>query len=73
MFKLNLEKMLKHSASDLLHIWHPPKTTDAKARTTTISNVDTDDIAEALEAYKKGASLYFGSSQEFRSLYCKQL
>lgn len=72
MHGLNLQAMLANSASEVLHIWHPPKG-DSKAKKTTISNVDTDDLDEALRAYNKGASLYFGSSLEFRTNWCKQL
>jgi hypothetical protein len=56
----------------MLHIWHPPKGS-SKAKKQTISNVDTDDIDDAIKAYKSGASLYFSSSLEFRNLFCKQL
>lgn len=51
MFGLNAKKMLANTASDMLHIWYPPKGM-SKAKKMTISNVDTDDIAEALSAYK---------------------
>ena len=66
MFGLDLKSMLANTASDLLHIWHPPKGS-SRAKKMTIQNVDTDDVNEAVKAYKDGASLYFGSSLEFRT------
>lgn len=73
MFNLSLPKLLQNSASEMLHIWHPPRG-NKKQKKQTIENVDTEDIQEALNAYKNDkASLYFGSSLQFRSAYCKQL
>jgi hypothetical protein len=70
MFGLKIKDLLENSASEMLHIWHPPKG-NSKAKKMTISNVDTEDVAEALKAYKQGASLYFGSSLDFRNSWCK--
>ena len=76
MFKLDVRKMCENTASEMIHIWYPKKGNEKSSigQAKTINSVATDDPDEAVKAYeKKGASLYFGSSLEFRNLYCKSL
>lgn len=84
MYDLNLKKMCKNTASDKMHIWFPNKTqkTDDNADVSTkksvqskqIKSIETDDVELAIVSYERGgASLYFGSSLEFRNKYCKAL
>jgi hypothetical protein len=75
MFNLDLREMCENTASEEIHIWYPKKQgTNTKTTTTTIKSIGTDDPEKAVAAYiNKGASLYFGSSLEFRNLYCKSL
>ena len=69
MFGLDLPKMLRNSASDSIHVWNMPgATTKAKQ----VSSVEAKP-ADAYKAYRGGASLYFGSSTDFRDLYMKFL
>jgi hypothetical protein len=68
MFDLDLPALLENSASEKLHIWFP------KSEDSLISNYATDDTELAATSYTNGrASLYFGSSLEFRNTYCKAL
>lgn len=75
MFNLNLKKMCKNTASDKMHIWFPNKNTstdDQKSKQ--IKSIETDDLDLVIASYERGgASLYFGSSLEFRNKYCKSL
>lgn len=58
--------MLANSASDALNVWQPSKKG--------IKSYKTENFEEAYKAYTiKNASLYFGSSLEMRSIWCKQL
>ena len=65
MYKLNLKRILKNADSENVHIWKKTKSG--------INSFQTDDVDEALDHYKNGASLYLSSSAEMRDEFCKQL
>lgn len=64
---LDVESLVRTSSSDQIHVWIPPKKGEGK-----VNSVDMDPD-DALKHYKKGASLYFGSTVEFRELYVRRL
>lgn len=73
MYGLNVKEMCENTASDNIHIWFPMKQGGDKDYTT-IRSFGTEDTEMAVTAYERGqASLYFGSSLQFRNLYCKAL
>jgi len=68
MFNLDIESMCENTASDKIHIWYPDSKEDS------IDSFETDDSKLAAASFLRGgASLYFGSSLEFRNRYCKAL
>ena len=70
MYNFDVREMCENTASDLIHVWFPSKQGDAKS----IKSFGTEDVELAVTAYERGgASLYFGSSLDFRNLYCKAL
>eukprot|EP00347_Sterkiella_histriomuscorum_P017201 403350287 len=84
MFNLDLRSMCENTASDKIHIWFPKKHVETKQNLkskqsekqvdNTIKSIETEDPDLAVVSYLRGnASLYFGSSLEFRNLYCKSL
>lgn len=69
MFDLQLGPLVEATAdSEEIHIWQPAKKKGQK-----IQSRATDDVAECVKAVKKGASLYFTSSADFRNTYGKAL
>lgn len=73
MFDLNLPDLVQATAeTESVHIWRPPKASKTK-KNQTIKSEETDDADVAVRAAKRGASLYFTSSQEFRNTYGKAL
>ena len=69
LFNLDLQSMCENTASDRMHIWFPKAGAGQPIR-----SFGTEDVDLAVTAYERGgASLYFGSSLEFRNLYCKSL
>ena len=72
MYDLDVEQMCENTASEKIHIWFPNK--NSKIEDKQIKSFGTEETELAVTAYQRGgASLYFGSSLEFRNLYCKQL
>jgi hypothetical protein len=72
MYDLDVEQMCENTASEKIHIWFPNK--NSKIEDKQIKSYGTEETELAVTAYQRGgASLYFGSSLEFRNLYCKQL
>ena len=60
--------MLKNSCSESIHVWQMPGAGKSKA----VKSEETSP-KEAYKAFKNGASLYFGSSPDFRDTYMKHL
>lgn len=85
MFDLNIHDLISTTAeTESIHIWRPPKVSSAKSKASscgccepepdqTIKSEETFDVDKAMKAVKKGCSLYFTSSPEFRNTYGKQL
>ncbi|CDW85608.1 lysine-specific demethylase no66-like [Stylonychia lemnae] len=87
MFDLDLKQMCENTASENIHIWFPKQKQDQqkvksqknnknalKDQDLTIKSIETEDPDLACVSYQRGgASLYFGSSLEFRNIYCKSL
>ena len=72
LFGLDVNELLENTASDKLHIWFPKA--EQKGTQTLITNYATDDAELAATTYTNArASLYFGSSLDFRNSYCKAL
>lgn len=66
--------MCENTASEKIHMWFPNKQEEVKQDQKAIKSFGTEDPEMAVTAYERGgASLYFGSSLEFRNLYCKAL
>ena len=65
MFKLNFKRMLQNADSENMHVWQKTKTG--------INSFQCEEVQEALDFYKNGASLYVSSSAEMRDSFCKQL
>ena len=73
MFGLDLPALVQATAeTESIHIWRPPKAKQQK-KDQTIKSEETYDADEAVKAVKKGGSLYFTSSPDFRNTYDKQL
>lgn len=73
LFDLDVRDLCENNASDRVHIWFPNKGEDQN-KFKEIKSFSTDDYNLATTAYERGgASLYFGSSLDFRKTYCKQL
>jgi len=73
MFDLHLPTLVYATAeTESIHIWRPPKAGQTN-KNQTIKSEETDDVDEAIKAAKRGASLYFTSSPEFRNTYGKAL
>ncbi len=69
MYNLDVEQMCENTASEKIHIWFPNKNPSDDKQ---IKSYGTEETELAVTAYQRGsASLYFGSSLEFRNLYCK--
>jgi hypothetical protein len=75
MFNLNVKEMCENTASEKIHIWFPNrKFNEEGVADKQIKSFETEDVEMAVTAYERGgASLYFGSSLEFRNKYCKAL
>ena len=75
MFGLDVEEMCENTASEKIHVWFPVKVESTKGgKLKPIKSFATEETDLAVTAYERGgASLYFGSSLEFRNLYCKSL
>lgn len=72
MYDLDVEQICENTASEKMHIWFPNK--NSKIEDKQIKSFGTEETELAVTAFQRGgASLYFGSSLEFRNLYCKQL
>ena len=72
MYDLDVKELCENNASGNVHIWFPNKADQAKGKE--IKSFSTEDYNLATTAYERGgASLYFGSSLEFRETYCKRL
>ena len=69
MFGLNLPQMLKNSCSESIHVWNMP---GQRSKDKAVASVEASPT-DAYKAYRAGASLYFGSSPDFRDLYMKFL
>ena len=71
--------MCENTASEKIHIWFPKKHDEHEEKkkpksSTNIKSFGTEETELAVAAYERsGASLYFGSSLEFRNMYCKAL
>ena len=61
--------------TETVHIWKPPQAKNVKKAEdkATIKSTETDDVEKAVRAYKRGGSLYFTSSADFRAIYGKAL
>ncbi len=71
MYELDVREMCENNASDRVHIWFPNRDV---GEGTLVKSFSTDDYELATTAYERGgASLYFGSSKDFRISYCKKL
>ena len=69
MYNLDVEQMCENTASEKIHIWFPNKNPSDDKK---IKSYGTEETELTVTAYQRGgASLYFGSSLEFRNLYCK--
>lgn len=69
MYDLDVQEMCENTASDKIHVWFPMRGSGEPIR-----SFGTEDTDLAVTAYERGgASLYFGSSLEFRNTYCKAL
>ena len=74
MFDLKLAPLVEATAeTEMIHIWKPPKASKSFKSNQTIQSTESDDVKECVNAAKKGASLYFTSSPEFRNSYGKAL
>lgn len=74
MFGLKVKEMCENTASDKIHIWFPNRDNKNTKKQQEIKSFETEDYELAVTAYERGgASLYFGSSLEFRNLYCKAI
>lgn len=74
MFGLDVQAMCENTASENIHIWFPPEKKPQPDKMHAIKSYQTQDPEFAYQAFKRGgASLYFGSSEEFRNAYCKRL
>lgn len=71
----SLLKLCQNTDSGLLHMWFPDKSGKDKTKyKKEVESFPTEDPNLAVKAYERGgASLYFGSSESFRDLYCKHL
>jgi hypothetical protein len=70
MYNLDVREMCENTASDKIHIWFPKKDGSGDP----IKSFGTEDPELAVTSFERGgASLYFGSSLEFRTQYCKAL
>jgi len=65
MDNLNIKTLCENSSSEQIHVWFPGKKNGEK-----VTSVDMD-ASNAYKEYIKGASLYFGSSVEFREVFVK--
>lgn len=70
----SLEELCENTASEQIHIWYGDRSNQNGTFQKEIESLGTTDTQLALKAHERGgASLYFGSSVEFRELFCKQL
>jgi len=69
MYDLDVKELCENNASERVHIWFPDK---GEGKSKEIKSFSTEDYDMATTAYERGgASLYFGSSLDFRKTYCK--
>ena len=70
MFDLDLRSMLENTASDAIHAWLRPLSSERSKR---LDSVRTENVDDAIKLHRAGASLYFRASEDLERVMLTNL